>query len=183
MGTAGTRYIRCVPVLPLTPAQITEIVGNVSAFIVEQRSIYASVSRPLNEAERAQLAAHFPANILDRARLARVKHLQNPPFYVRLEQMGFRNLPQFRGMAAVTFVDIVVAQQEFTPPLIFHELVHVVQYQELGLDKFAELYVRGFLETGEYLSIPLERVAYHLEGLFRLRPDLKIDVEKQATSF
>ena len=172
-----------MPRLPLTPAQTNEIIANVSTFVAEQRNTYASIAHPLKEAERAQLAAHFPAGILDRARLARVKHLQNPPFYADLENMGFRNLPQFRQMAAVTFVDVIVSQQEFTPALIFHELVHVVQYQELGLDKFAELYVRGFLETGEYLSIPLERVAYHLEGLFRLRPDLKIDVEKQATSF
>ena len=169
--------------LPLTPAQIDEIVGSVATFIAQQRSLYASIARPLNEADRAQLAVHFSEDILDRARLARVKHLQNPPFYADLEQLGFRNLPQFQGMAAVTFVDVVVAQQEFTPPLLFHELVHIVQYRELGLDRFAEMYVRGFLETGEYLSIPLERVAYHLEGLFRLRPDLKVDVEKKATSF
>ena len=76
-----------------------------------------------------------------------------------------------------------VAQQEFTPALMFHELVHVVQYRELGVKKFSELYVRGFLDTGEYLSIPLERVAYHLEGLFRTRPDLPIDIAKQATYF
>jgi|SRR5215469_2623657 len=177
------RYIQCVPGLPLTPTQITEVIEKVAAFIAEQRNVYASIARPLKESERAQLAVHFPAGILDRVRLARVKHLQNPPFYAELERMGFRNLPQFRQMAAVTFVDVVVTQEEFTPSLVFHELVHVVQYQELGLEKFAELYVRGFLETGEYLSIPLERVAYHLEGLFRLRPDLAIEVEKQATSF
>jgi hypothetical protein len=111
-----------------------------------------------------------------------VRALKNPAFYSELERMGFSNLPQFRRMAAITFVDVVVAQEEFTPSLLFHELVHVVQYWQLGLAKFAELYVRGFLETGEYLSIPLERVAYHLEDMFRLRPDLKIEVEKQATS-
>src|SRR5262249_54708290 len=144
---------------------------------------YASIARPLKQVERAELAAHFPDRILNRARLARVKHLQNPPFYADLEQMGFPNLPQFRQMGAITFVDVIAAQQEFTPPLLFHELVHVVQYEELGLERFAELYVRGFVRTGEYLSIPLERVAYHLEGLFRLRPDLAIEVEKQATSF
>ena len=129
------------------------------------------------------MAVHFSADLLDQVRLTHVKHLQNPLFYAELEQMGFQNLPQFRRMAAVTFIDVIVAQADFTSSLLFHELVHVVQYRELGLPKFAELYVRGFLETGEYLSIPLERVAYHLEGLFRLRPDLKIEVEKQATSF
>jgi len=172
-----------MPRLPLTPGQITELISNVALFIEEQRRTNAPGSRPLSDTERAPLTVHFPQNIIDQVRLARVKHLQNPPFYAELERMGFQNLPQFRRMAAVTFVDVVIAQGEFTPSLLFHELVHVVQYRELGVQRFAELYVRGFLETGEYLSIPLERVAYHLEGLFRLRPDLAIEVEKQATAF
>jgi len=169
--------------LPLTPTQVTELVANVATFIAEERKHHYSVARGMSEAERAQLAVHFPAEVLDQVRLGRVKHLRNPAFYGELERLGFQNLPQFRRMAAITFVDVIVAQDDFTPTLLFHELVHVVQYRILGLQKFAELYVRGFLETGEYLSIPLERVAYHLEGLFRLRPDLAIEVEKQATSF
>ena len=176
-------YIRCMPRVPLTPGQIAELISSVGVFIDEQRRAHVSSSRPLSDAERRQLAIHFSTDVLDGARLTRVKHLQNPPFYAELERRGFQNLPQFRRMAAVTFVDVIVAQDEFTSPLLFHELVHVVQYRELGLHRFAELYVRGFLETGEYLSIPLERVAYHLEGLFRLRPDLAIEVEKQAISF
>ena len=172
-----------MPRLSLTPGQITEMISNVAVFIEEQRRILAPASRELSSAERTPLAVHFSGDVLHQTRLTRVKHLQNPPFYVELEQMGSQNLPQFRRMAAVTFIDVIVAQADFTSSLLFHELVHVVQYRELGVQKFAELYVRGFLETGEYLSIPLERVAYHLEGLFRLRPDLKIDVEKQATSF
>lgn len=180
---AGTSYIHCMPSLPLTPGKITELISNVAVFIEEQQRTHAPASRALSPAERTPLAVHFSGEVLDQVRLTRVKHLQNPPFYAELEQMGFQNLPQVRRMAAVTFIDVIVAQVDFTPWLLFHELVHVVQYRELGVQKFAELYVRGFLETGEYLSIPLERVAYHLEGLFRLRPDLKIEVEKQATSF
>jgi len=178
-----TRYSRFMPRLPFTPGQITELISNVALFIEEQRREHAPESRPLSNTERESLTVHFPGDVLDQVRLTRVKHLQNPPFYPELEMMGFQNLPQFRRMAAVTFVDVIVAQDEFTPSLLFHELVHVVQYRELGKQKFAELYVRGFLDTGEYLSIPLERVAYHLEGLFRLRPDLAIEVEKQATAF
>jgi len=183
LSTGGRRYSRLMTRLPLTPGQITELISNVALFIEEQRRAHAPASRALSNSERASLTVHFPGDALDRVRLARVRCLQNPPFYAELERMGFQNLPQFRRMAAVTFVDVIVAQDEFTSSLLFHELVHVVQYRQLGVQKFAELYVRGFLETGEYLSIPLERVAYHLEGLFRLRPDLAIEVEKQATSF
>lgn len=166
-----------MPALSLTPAQIDQIVSNVAAFIEDQRRVYAPSAQPLGEADRARLAIHFPAEVLDSARFVRVRSLKNPAFYPELARMGFTNLPQFRAMAAITFVDVVAAQEQFTPSLLFHELVHVVQYRQLGLARFAELYVRGFLETGEYLSIPLERVAYHLEDMFRLRPDLRIEVE------
>ncbi|MFN2570846.1 MAG: hypothetical protein ABR537_04420 [Gemmatimonadales bacterium] len=77
-------------------------------------------------------------------------------------------------MAAITFVDtIVVSERGPLPaseelPLLFHELVHVVQYDVLGLDEFVRRYVRGWVENGfQYSRIPLERSAYELDGRFR----------------
>ena len=167
----------------ITPLQVEHLVAEVAAYIEERRATYLPRAEPISAENRARLVIHFPENVLDSTRFLRVRALKNPIFYSELERMGFSNLPQFRRMAAITYVDVVVAQEEFTPALLFHELVHIVQYRQLGLARFAELYVRGFLESGEYLSIPLERVAYHLEDMFRLRPDLKIEVEKQATNF
>jgi hypothetical protein len=172
-----------MPLPALTSAQIEQVIADVANFIEEQRRLFARLAQPLSDAEREPLEIHFPAEVLHATRFVRVRSIKNPAFYAELEALGFANLPQFRDMAAITFVDVVVAQQAFTPSLRFHEMVHVVQYRQLGVAKFAALYVRGFLETGEYLSIPLERVAYHLEDIYRLRPDLKIEVEKQATNF
>ena len=165
---------------PITPLQLEHWIAEVVALIEEQRSKYLPQAQPISAEDRQRLAVHFPEEVLNSTRILRVPALKNPIFYSELERIGFSNLPQFRRMAAVTYFDVVVAQEKFTPALLFHELVHVVQYRQLGLARFAELYVRGFLETGEYLSIPLERVAYHLEDMFRLRPDLKIEVAKQA---
>jgi hypothetical protein len=50
--------------------------------------------------------------------------------------------------------------QPFTDGLLFHELVHVEQYRQLGIPRFAELYVRTFLSGGGYDGIPLEINAY-----------------------
>jgi hypothetical protein len=51
--------------------------------------------------------------------------------------MGFEAtlLPDFAHMAAITFVDTVVSHEAFTSRLLFHELVHVVQYGKLGLQE------------------------------------------------
>jgi hypothetical protein len=67
----------------------------------------------------------------------------NPPFYEELVQMGFDrgSLPDFDVMAAITFVDTIVSHEPFTKELLFHELVHVAQYEKLGLADFAAKYV------------------------------------------
>lgn len=81
--------------------------------------------------------------------------------------MGLKNLPDFSGMAAVTFGNVVISHQFFTDSLLFHELVHVEQFRQLGIERFADLYVQGFLNGGGYDGIPLERNAYELEAWLR----------------
>jgi len=63
-------------------------------------------------------------------------------------------------------VDTVVSHEPFNDRLLFHELVHVVQYEKLGLEGFAAKYVRGFLNGGSYEGIPLEMNAYELDARF-----------------
>jgi hypothetical protein len=58
----------------------------------------------------------------------------------------------------------------FSNGVLFHELVHVEQYRQLGIPRFAELYVRGFLSGGSYEAIPLEVNAYSLGGQFESHP-------------
>ena len=55
--------------------------------------------------------------------------------------------------------------------------MHAVQYKHLGLDGFAEQYVRGFLTAGSYEEIPLEKQAYELAGSFANDPDQVFSVE------
>lgn len=83
-------------------------------------------------------------------------------------------------MAGITFQDVVVHVDPFTPALLFHELVHTVQHKHLGLDGFAEYYVRGFLSGGSYEEIPLEKQAYELEGRFIRNPSSAFSVEQDV---
>lgn len=79
-------------------------------------------------------------------------------------------------MAAVIFCDVVVSHQPFTEGLLFHELVHTEQYRQLGIPRFAELNVRGFLSGGGYDGIPLEMNAYELGGRFERSPHMRFAV-------
>ena len=73
-------------------------------------------------------------------------------------------------MGAITFCDVVVSHQAFSDGLLFHQLVHVEQYRQLGIPRFSELYVRGFLNGGSYEAIQLEVNAYTLGGRFESNP-------------
>jgi hypothetical protein len=72
----------------------------------------------------------------------------------------------FASMNAITFVDVIVSHQEFTDALLFHELVHVAQYAQMGLKEFAGRFVNGFIQGGSYEEVQLEKMAHALESRF-----------------
>jgi hypothetical protein len=77
----------------------------------------------------------------------------------------------------------VVSHQQFSSGLLFHELVHVEQYRQLGIPRFSELYVRGFLNGGSYEAIPLEVNAYMLEGRFERNPSRQFSVADEVAKW
>jgi hypothetical protein len=114
------------------------------------------------------MAGFFLPQLIDDTRLLvlRGERVANPEFYPMLRNLGFNNLPDPSTMAAITFSDKVVSHVHFTDSLLFHELVHVEQYRQLGIPRFAELYVIGFVNRGSYEAIPLEVHAYALGGRY-----------------
>jgi hypothetical protein len=70
-----------------------------------------------------------------------------------LRSLGFNNRPDQSTMGAITFSDVVVSHEPFSDGLLFHELVHVEQYRQLGISRFSERYVQGFLTGGSYEAI------------------------------
>ena len=128
------------------------------------------------------MAGFFQPQVLDAARVLVLHGLrvENPPFYPMLADMGFSDLPDFYQMAAITFGDVVVSHMAFADGLLFHELVHVEQYRQLGIPRFSELYVRGFLSGGGYDGIPLEVNAYALGRRFEGNPRQRFSVADEA---
>jgi len=52
-----------------------------------------------------------------------------------------------------------------TESIYFHELVHVVQWERLGVDNFLLAYVAGLMQFG-YQDSPLEQMAYSMQEDF-----------------
>src|SRR5215467_1116295 len=152
----------------LSPAMIGQLVSMVEDYISSSQKKYAPQAVPLTEDQRTAMQPFFPAESLDAVRLCvlRGSRVPNPSMYTMAKMMGIRNLPDFSDMAAITFVDVVVSHEEFTDALLFHELVHVVQYAQMGVKEFALRYVNGFLQGGSYEEIPLETSAYALDARF-----------------
>jgi len=65
-------------------------------------------------------------------------------------------------------------------PDLFHALVHTVQIQVLGLERYAELWVVNFVKTRAHFTVPLEVHAFSLASRFlRPSPD-RFSVEGQV---
>jgi hypothetical protein len=166
----------------LTPEQIAQVSGLVAQYITSQRGTYASRAVSLSAQQRATMTGFFSPKLLDDARLLVLsgERVTDPDFYPMLRSLGFDNLPVQSTMGAITFSDTVVSHGPFTDGLLFHELVHVEQYRQLGVPSFSRLYVRGFLNGGGYEGIPLERNAYALGARYEEDPGRQFSVADEV---
>ena len=85
----------------------------------------------------------------------------------------------------ITFKDTIILSQRLLgsdsapKALLFHELVHVVQYEVLGVRRFVEHYVQGWVKGRlDYYAIPLEIDAYDLEERYKKDPKAKFSVRQ-----
>lgn len=170
-----------MPLPNISASQLEWVIQQVAAYIDQQRQTYGRRAVSLSQSQTATMQPFFPKSTLNSARVIALtgERFGNPPFYGELVKMGFEagSLPDFAHMAAITFVDTVVSHEPFGDRLLFHELVHVVQYEKLGLAEFAARYVRGFLSGGSYEAIPLEVNAYELDARFAAAPAKPFSVE------
>lgn len=166
----------------LTPEQITQVSGLLAQYIATQRERYRPRAIPLTSQQTTAMGGFFSPQFLRDIQVLELQgeRVANPDFYPMLISLGFNNLPDQSTMGAITFSDVIVSHGPFASGLLFHELVHVEQYQQLGIPRFSELYVRGFLSGGSYGAIPLEVNAYTLAGRFEQNPALQFAVADEV---
>ena len=169
----------------LTPQEIAQVSGLVAAYISSQRDAYAPRAVRLSAQQKVEFEPFFSREVLDSTRVLVLQgeRVPNPSFYPMLRGWGFKNLPDQSTMTAIRFCDVVVSHEPFTNGLLFHELVHVEQYRQLGIPRFSEYYVRGFLNGGSYETIPLEVNAYSLEDRFRGIPRRGFSVQAEVAKW
>jgi hypothetical protein len=166
----------------IPPAMISQLANMVEDYITSSRKKYAPQALPLTDAQRSAMQPFFPSAVLDSVRLIvlRGTRVSNPSMYAMAKIVGVRNLPDFADMAAITFVDVIVSHQEFTDALLFHELVHVVQYAHMDVREFAARFVNEFIQGGSFEEIALEKFDCALEARFNQNASQVFSVDDEV---
>ena len=126
-----------------------------------------------------RLRGFFSDDVLAETRLIEAV-VPEPVLYPMVRLLGIQGLLDMSMIGAITLIDVVAYPEDVDLSTLFHELVHVVQYRLLGLKRFAQLYVGGFLTSGDYERIPLECQAYELGARFDGEPRKLFDVEEDV---
>ncbi len=161
-------------------SDIVEAVNQTAAFIKAQREVFLERARPLAEVEQESFKPFFSEAILKTTRFVRKTDgpIETPDFLKAITERGV--VYSLDRLEAITFMDVVLSYHELEPNVQFHELVHAVQYQKMGLKQFANKYVRGLLSRGSYEKIPLEVNARLLEDAYFKNPTQPFSVEQEV---
>lgn len=123
-------------------------------------------SIPLHSFNFRRLPSYFSSATIDSAKVVLVDEIPVPPLF----DFGLQELKDFEAgdYAGITYLDtyFIKRESEKDESLHFHELVHVVQWQMLGLQKFLLLYGAGIIQDG-YRESPLEKMAYNYQRRFQ----------------
>jgi hypothetical protein len=149
----------------------TYLIQEFQEWAYEQRNLYLPKARPLSDEERSRLAGYFERRILDLTKVASVDRISNPDFYDDLPKLGMPIPLDFSQAAGFTLIDCVLIHKSLVFSFsswistLFHEMVHVVQFDILGPGKLIELYIDNLFRN-KYQDVLFERQAYTLAERF-----------------
>jgi hypothetical protein len=169
----------------LTEKRIAEMISGVAVYFRQERDLYFPASEPLTPGWRTAVQAYFSGTLLDRVRAIILKgaRIPPPPFYSEAMALSSGSFPDFVHLASITYADVIVFHDEIALRTLFHGLVHAAQVAFLGLDRYTDLYVRGFVKSRSWIAIPLEAQAYQLDTRFAMSPAAIFSVEDEVKSW
>lgn len=153
----------------------------ISSYLEQQRDLYLPSAIPLENAQKAWLWPYFSADLLDRVRFVQLQgeRVAAPEFFAEVRAHGFEP-PEISHMDSLTFLDVIVFNEPFSERALFHALVHTLQIQILGLQRYSELWVRSFVKTRAHFTVPLEVHAFSLTSKFLRSTPERFSVEDEV---
>jgi hypothetical protein len=142
-----------------------DVLPEVKKWIEELLEIHATNSVPVRRLGFRRLPQYFPDNILEQANVVIVPKVPFPP----LGRLGLRELSFMEQTApsGITYLNTIFIHDDNRndESLHFHELVHVIQWDRLGMHHFLLTYGVGIVQFG-YKKSPLEQMAFQLQQKF-----------------
>jgi hypothetical protein len=149
----------------MTPEEFKSVLPFVRDWIARTLATSAPQARSAASFNFPRLPLFYSNDLLSRTKVVFVDRCPVPP----LSAIGLSQFVDFENMNAsgITYLDtyFVLWHEAERESLHFHELVHVVQWQVLGPERFLALYADG-LERHGYRNSPLEVMAYDHEARF-----------------
>jgi hypothetical protein len=169
----------------MTPEQFQRVFPFVRDWIARTLAASAFKTKPVAALNFPRLPSYYSNDLLARAKVVFVDKCPTPP----LSALGLNQFAEFENMNAngITYLDtyFILWPEVERESLHFHELVHVVQWQVLGPERFLALYADG-LEKQGYCNSPLEVMAYDHEARFNsnAKPyDVEVAVRQQLQAY
>ncbi|PSL12546.1 hypothetical protein CLV44_11775 [Marinobacterium halophilum] len=141
------------------------MIEEIGEWIHQVNSLHKEVRRPCSV-----LAEHFNGfyspDFLKTAFFVVTDEIPKPDF-PELREAGLGDFIDM-NVGGITYNDTYYVKKEVANELRlhFHELVHVLQWRELGPQGFIERYIREIQDFG-YDNAPLEKMAYALDGHYQ----------------
>jgi hypothetical protein len=166
----------------LTEEQVLHVLEQLRGYLRGQRIHYLPFGKPLGSERVGLMSRFFSPSLLSRIKVVQLvnRRITAPSFCQEIRASGFPGLKEFTHGASMTFEDLLVFNDIITDRLLFHALVRSVQFQVLGLDRYAELFVRAFLDTRLRFGVPLERHAFELDSRFAADRKTPFSVEEEV---
>ncbi len=157
-------------------------------WIRKQNDVFYSLGEPLEADEKHALSPYFDKQILEKTRKLFLNRIHPPdlPRKFRLSLLKF--IFRLNKLAGLTLSNCVFlapglfdADPKVSRSVLFHELVHVSQYDLLSPQGFIKRYFQSWADNGySYHKISLERVAYGLTHHYDAFPDKPFSVKERV---
>ncbi|MET4262378.1 hypothetical protein ABIC09_007356 [Bradyrhizobium sp. S3.12.5] len=149
----------------MTPEQFQALYPHVIDWIYQILQAHSNEAKTASSLGFPRLSQYFSGSLLSSTKVVVVERVPTPP----LSSLGLSQFADFENgdYDGITYLDTFFVKRRSAPAerLYFHELIHVVQWQLLGPERFLAMYADG-LETFGYRQSPLEAMAYTAEASF-----------------
>jgi hypothetical protein len=160
--------------------QFKKLVYDVKKWIRQMLAEHEAQMQPVAAAQITKLEAYYPNDLLQRVQRVIVDRCPVPP----LAKIGIPQLTEIENwdFKGIPWENTIFIRRELASwaAVHFHELLHIVQWECLGTDRYLTAWAIGTITRG-YRDNPLEEMAFRHQLRFETE-DTPFDVVKEVAA-